>query len=196
MSRLLNRLYNFHWVSETAARSAQPYLGGWRPFLRDNRIAAIINLRGAHPECGWWRRETAACAALGLAHFDVAFNSRRLPTRARLLTIVGHFAQAPRPLLIKCSGGQDRTSFVAALYILHTDGWSAWERAMTHFSRFPYLHLPKRDQRWLRQFFVYARGQADGAPIATWIETYDPHAFAAWLAQTGLADSYRHIDGE
>ena len=34
------------------------------------------------------------------------------------------FDQAPRPFMLKCSGGQDRTSFAAALYLIHRGGWS------------------------------------------------------------------------
>lgn len=196
MSALLNRFYNFHWVvGATCARSAQPYLGQWRRFLTDNGIASIINLRGAHPDRGWWRRETGLCARMGVAHFDTAFNSRKLPQRGQILAIVGFIDAAQTPVLIKCSGGQDRTSFVSALYILHTQGWDGWETAMRHFARYPYLHFPKRHQRWLRQFFVFARQRAAGKPIAAWIAAeYDPQSFARWLADNDHRGSFRRID--
>jgi hypothetical protein len=184
MRKLINLLYNFHWiVAGEAARSAQAYLGLLKPFLRANRIAAVINLRGRHPKFAWWRHETGVCAALGIAHIDVMLDSKRLPLREMLVALFDAFDAAPRPFLIKCSGGQDRTSFAAALYIVHRDGWSARGRAERQFSRWPYLHFPKPPQRWLRQFLPYAQAQSNGAPLAQWVrESYDPHAFAAALA--------------
>src|ERR1700754_1490694 len=137
MRKLLDTLYNFHWiVPGEAARSAQAYLGLLKPFLRANRIAAVINLRGRHPKFGWWRYETQVCAALGIAHFDAMLDSKRLPLKEMLVALLDAFDAAPRPFLIKCSGGQDRTSFAAALYIVHRDGWSALDRAERQFARF------------------------------------------------------------
>lgn len=190
---LLNRFYNFHWVaSGMAARSAQPYLGQWRFFLARNGIGAVLNLRGSHPECGWWRAETRACMALGLGHFDVRFNSRDLPDRPLLVRLAETLAAAPGPVLIKCSGGQDRTSFASALFLLLHNGWAGFDTAMLQFSRFPYLHFPKRQQRWLRQFFIYAREEAAGMPLSSWIAGhYDRTHFVAWLQAHGYGDSFR-----
>jgi len=41
------------------------------------------------------------------------------------------------------SGGQDRTSYAAALYLIHRGGWQAMGAAQAQFARFPYLHFPK-----------------------------------------------------
>lgn len=188
--------YNFHTVGNGAARSAQPYLGGWRRFLKDGGIRAIINLRGVHEGNFWWRQEVAACKALGLAHYDIAFNSRVLPTAEQLVHLAGFFDEAPRPVLIKCSGGQDRSSFVSAFFILHTEGWGAFDAAQAQFSRFPYLHLPKHNQRWLRHFFVYARQMADGRPVATWAAEFSREHFAGWLKEHGLGDSFKRRKSE
>src|ERR1700759_3047140 len=144
MRKLLNLLYNFHWVVPgEAARSAQPYLGLMGRFLRGNGLKAVINLRGRHPNFDWWKYETETCARQGVAHFDAMMDSRRLPLREMLVALIDAFDAAPRPFVIKCSGGQDRTSFAAALYIVHRGGWEAADRALRQFSRFPYLHFPK-----------------------------------------------------
>lgn len=183
MRKPLDILYNFHWVIQgEAARSAQPYLGMMGAFLRGNAIASVINLRGRHPKFGWWKYETATAARLGIAHFDAMLDSRRLPLKEMLVALIEAFDKAPRPLLIKCSGGQDRTSFAAALHVVHRDGWSAKPRALEQFARFPYLHFPKPEQRWLRRFFDYAEQQSGGAPLGEWIHgAYEPEAFARWL---------------
>jgi hypothetical protein len=48
-----------------------------------------------------------------------------------------------------------RTSFAAALYLLHTRGWQARSEAEAQFAPWPYLHLPKRHQRWLKVFLEF-----------------------------------------
>ena len=191
----LNRLYNFHWIVRgEAARSSQSYLGGLGTFLKSNRLKAVINLRGAHPDVAWWRYETETCTRIGVAHFDAMMDSKRLPLRPMLVTLFDAFDAAPKPFVIKCSGGQDRTSLAAALYIVHRDGWTAMDRAQQQFSAFPYLHFPKKPQRWLRQFLVFAKQQTNGAPLADWVRRdYDPHKLAQWLDGNGFAGSYNGI---
>lgn len=192
---LLNRLYNFHWIEcGTAARASQAYLGALGAFLTSNRLKAVINLRGAHPKVAWWRYESETCAQLGIAHFDVTLNSRRLPLRPMLVSLFDAFDAAPRPFVVKCAGGQDRTSLAAALYIVHRHGWDALEGAQRQFSRFPYLHFPREHQRWLRQFLPFANEQSKGAPLADWVRNeYDPAMFARWLDANGFAGTYNGI---
>ena len=189
----LNLLYNFHWIAAgEAARSAQPYIGFWRRFFTANGIKAVINLRGPHPEWGWWRTETRICRDNGMAHFDIRLNSRNLPGRALLASIIDTFDAAPRPFLIKCSGGQDRTSLVAALYLVHRRGWEGWDEACGQFARFPYLHFPKDHQRWLRLFMDYAKLEANGAPLGVWLrKSFDRQHLAAWLNETGHAGTFK-----
>ncbi len=188
-------LYNFHWVVPgEAARAMQAWAGGVRPFLKKRGIRAIINLRGRNDDLGWWKKETADARALGIAHLDAMLDSRKLPTRDMLVTLIESFDTAPRPFLLKCSGGQDRTSFAAALYLIHRDGWGAMDAAMAQFARFPYLHFPKTQQRWLKQFPEFAREDSGGAPIAQWIaQSYTPEKLKTWLDTKGMGGSYAAI---
>jgi hypothetical protein len=188
-------LYNFHWVIPgEAARAMQPWAGGLGPFLKRRQIRAIINLRGRNDDLSWWKKETAIAKAGGIAHLDAMLDSRKLPTRAMLERLIQAFDQAPRPFMLKCSGGQDRTSFAAALFLVHRDGWGAMDAARAQFARFPYLHFPKTHQRWLRPFVEFARESAAGRPLAAWIkDAYTPEALKAWLDGHGLGDSYAAI---
>ncbi len=188
-------LYNFHWiVPGEAARSAQAYAGLLGPFLARHRIRALINLRGNHPKFAWWRYENRVSTARGVTHIDVMLDSRRLPQRGMLAALFDAFDKAPRPLLIKCSGGQDRTSFAAALYLIHRDGWNAKPRAEQQFARFPYLHFPKDHQRWLKLFPAFAEQDAAGQPIAEWVRTvYQPEKLRDWLIANGHAASFNGI---
>ena len=195
MRSLPELLYNFHWVvPDEAARSAQAWAGFLGPFLKAHNIATLINLRGANPHWDWWLNETRTCRKRGVAHRDLPINSRRLPSRPQLLEMLDAFDRAKRPLLLKCSGGQDRTSFAAALYLLHTSGWNALDAAQAQFARWPYLHMPKRQQRWLQLFPTFAAERAGAQPLRPWIAaSYSPEDFKVWLAACGHAESFRGI---
>ena len=190
-------LYNFHWVVPgEAARAAQAYAGFLGPFLKGRGIGSVINLRGPNPAFRWWRYETRVCARLGIAHRDVKLNSRQLPTRGMLADLVDAFRTLPQPLLLKCSGGQDRTSFAAALYLLHRKGGSAAHEAEAQFARWPYLHLPRTEQRWLKLFIPFACEAVQSCRFDAWInESYTPEAFKAWLDSRGEHRAFRRIYG-
>jgi len=195
MRSLGDILYNFHWVVPgEAARAMQAWAGRLGPFLKRRGIKAIINLRGRNDDLSWWKNETAVAHEGGIAHLDAMLDSRKIPTRQMLARLMDCFDSAPRPFLLKCSGGQDRTSFAAALYIIHRDGWAAIGTARQQFARFPYLHFPKRHQRWLKAFIAFAEQDAKGLPLATWVrDHYTPEAAKAWFDAQGLADSYAAI---
>jgi protein tyrosine phosphatase (PTP) superfamily phosphohydrolase (DUF442 family) len=191
MGNLLDRLYHLHWVTPELARSAQPYLGFYAAFLRPHGFRTLINLRGENAGSGWWHTEKRTSRRLGIAHIDVKLSSRNLPSRANLTALIDAFGAAETPLLIKCSGGQDRTSLAAALFILLRGGAGALGAAETQFALWPYLHRPKKHQRWLRHFPAYAVSQTNGMPIPDWARTrYRPEDFAGWLAENGLAKSF------
>jgi len=195
MRKLLNLLYNFHWiVPGEAARSAQAYLGLLGIFLKANGLKALINLRGRHPKFGWWKYETQICAREDVVHIDAMLDSRRLPLGDMLVALFDAFDAAPRPFAIKCSGGQDRTSLAAALYLIHRNGWNAMDAALRQFARVPYLHFPRRRQRWLKVFLRYAQVEAKGTPIGEWVRRdYHPEKLAQWLQANGMADSFNGI---
>lgn len=188
-------LYNFHWVVQgECARMAQAWAGGVGPFLEKRGVAALINLRGRNDDLSWWKNETKATDMRGIAHLDAMLDSRKLPTRAMLVRLIEAFDSAPRPFVLKCSGGQDRTSFAAALYLIHRGGWGATEEARAQYARYPYLHFPKKHQRWLKPFLDFAAEDARGLPLAAWInERYTPERLKAWLETHGMADTHGGI---
>jgi hypothetical protein len=197
MSAALDRLYHLHWVTQGVARCAQPYLGFYRAFLRPHGFNSLINLRGENADFRWWRTEKRTAEALGIAHFDVKLSSRNIPSRSGLARLFDAFEQAKTPILLKCSGGQDRTSLAAALYLLQRDGPMALAAAEGQFAFWPYLHWPKHYQRWLKEFPAYATDQAHGMPLSVWVrERYDPQAFAAFLAEKGLKNAFRAFQAE
>ncbi|MBS0472665.1 MAG: hypothetical protein JSR60_16445 [Proteobacteria bacterium] len=195
MRSLRDVLYNFHWiVPGEAARGAQAWAGGLEAFLRRNGIRAVINLRGPNPKHSWWHDERAAVGALGGTHIDVVLDSRHLPKREMLADLIAAFDAAPKPFMVKCSGGQDRTSLAAALCLVHRDGWAAFDQAQAQFARWPYLHLPKQEQRWLKQFLEFARTDAAGLAVGEWIRTrYTPERLRDWLEASGHGGTFKGV---
>lgn len=195
MRNLGDILYNFHWVVPgEASRAMQAWAGRLGPFLRRRGVRAIINLRGRNEDLGWWKKETAIAQESGIAHLDAMLDSRKLPTREMLVRLIECFDTAPRPFMLKCSGGQDRTSLAAALYLIHRDGWSALPAARNQFAHFPYLHFPKKHQRWLRAFLDFAHQDSRGSPLRDWaLKHYSPQSLSAWLDGHGLSDGYVDI---
>jgi len=194
MSALLDRLYNLHWVTDDVARSAQPYLGFYTTFLKTHGFRSLINLRGHNPRFAWWLRERQMCERLGIRHFDVKLSSRKLPPREVVADLFQAFEAAPTPILMKCSGGQDRTSLAAALYLLDKKGSDALPEAKRQFAAWPYLHLPGGQQNWLKEFPAFAAQDAGGMPLHEWARTrYDPQKLAQWFDSRGLSRSHQGI---
>jgi len=190
MRPFLDVLYNFHWVCDgEAARSSQAYFGGLTSLMRRHGIRAIVNLRGENSDLSWWRYERRVCEQLGARHFDTMLDSRKLPTRPMLVCLMAAFADAPRPFLLKCSGGQDRTGLAAALYLIHRNGWSARGAAIAEFAG-----SARKHQRWAKLFIAFADEEARGRAVAEWIgNDYQPEQFAQWLRLHGHADSFEKI---
>lgn len=114
---------NFHPVIEGKVyRSAQLDFDGFVHRITNHGIRSVLNLRGLHPGSEWYDAETNACVQLGVAHYSVSLSARREPSDDTLTNIVALLRQAPKPVLIHCARGADRTSLVAAMYMRMFEG--------------------------------------------------------------------------
>lgn len=186
LARIVSRSFNWHWIEPGLARAAQTY--GWQTplLLRHHGIASLVNLRGDNSGSPWYDNERRACANLGVAYLDVPLSSKRLPERTHLVAALDAVRDAPRPALIKCSGGADRTGFVAGLHLLECRGLAAMPDARRHLAYWPYLHLPKPRQRWIRAFLDFVEADIGDHSLRDWIETgYDAGRLEAFLTARG-----------
>jgi len=76
----------------------------------------VLNLRGAHAGQPWYDEEIEAAGELGLAHFDYPLSAKRFVTSQQVEEVLDIVRKAPKPLLIHCKSGADRSGLVAALY--------------------------------------------------------------------------------
>lgn len=125
-------LTNFHKVSDTLYRGAQPSKDGIKS-LADLGIKTVINLRGEDENS---RAEQRDVEAAGLRYFSVAMPGLSAPTDKmieRILEIIN--SPESGPVFIHCKRGSDRTGTVVALYRISREGWTG-ERAITEARRY------------------------------------------------------------
>lgn len=159
-------------------RSNQPDPRAIRSLARRG-FRSILNLRGA-TEYGSYLLEAEACRAAGIELVNLKFSSRTLPTRAEILELDALFDQLPKPLLMHCKSGADRSGFAAALYLLLHEGATP-EAALAHLT-WRHLHFGAGSTGILR--FMIERYAADARRSPTsfrdWVSTrYDPVALTA-----------------
>jgi protein tyrosine/serine phosphatase len=134
---------NLHAVSAGILyRSAQLSKNETRLAVQEYGIKSVLNLRGAHEGQHWYDDEIAASGELGLAHFDYPLSSKRFVTAQQIEEILDIVRAAPKPLLIHCKSGADRSGLVAALYRYSDTGASAVDadrELSLVYGHFPYL---------------------------------------------------------
>jgi protein tyrosine/serine phosphatase len=108
---------NFHTVIEGQLyRSAQPTPSQLETYVREHGIKTVINLRGENSNADWYGAEIAATRDLGVEHIDFRMSATTEFTPQRASEIVAIMEAAPKPILIHCQGGSDRSGLVSALY--------------------------------------------------------------------------------
>lgn len=132
---------NIHTVSSGAIyRSAQLSPSRLKRLIRADHIRTIINLRGANPKMDWYRDEVSVSQAMDVQHYDIRLSSTHLPASKQLRRLVELFQTAPKPILLHCQGGADRTGFASAMWLL-LRGYPVPE-ARQAFSILYFVHRP------------------------------------------------------
>ena len=134
---------NFHAVDAGVLyRSAQLSDSDLQAYARQYGIKSVLNLRGAHPGEGWYDGEIDAVHQLSIAHYDYPLSAKRFVAAREVGELLDIIRQAPKPLLIHCRSGADRSGLLAALYRYAVDGASAQEadgQLSLLYGHFPYL---------------------------------------------------------
>jgi protein tyrosine phosphatase (PTP) superfamily phosphohydrolase (DUF442 family) len=109
---------NFHTVLPGEVyRSAQPSKLQLEDWIRRYRIRTIINLRGDNVE-PWYYEEHDTGRALGVKVVDVGLWAKHAPLAEEFRLLVTTLAEAPRPILVHCNSGGDRSGLAAAVAVL------------------------------------------------------------------------------
>ena len=141
---------NFHTVQKDALyRCKQLPAYRLKKYVKKNNIKTIINLRGKNKDKKWWQEEKQLTQELGLNYHNIPMNSRRLSKRNELVELLYLYKIAPKPILIHCLGGIDRTGEAAALWVLEMQK-KPKKYAFKHLSwRYGYLRFRKPAKHFL-----------------------------------------------
>lgn len=99
-------------------RSAQLTGPELEALVKQYNIKSVINLRGAAKGEAWYDQEMKATQDLGVKHYDLRLQAHTKPSPELLRALVLTLQAAPRPVLIHCKGGADRTGMASAFILL------------------------------------------------------------------------------
>ena len=143
---------NFHPITPGEAyRSAQLDRDELEHYIQRYRIHSVINLLGKDKNARWYREEISTCKDLEVAHYDIKLPSRSAPSEAKIRTLISIFKTAPRPVLIHCKAGADRSGLAAAIWLVEIDS-APPSRARKELS-IKYGHIPMGPTHVLDKFF-------------------------------------------
>jgi DNA-binding response OmpR family regulator/protein tyrosine phosphatase (PTP) superfamily phosphohydrolase (DUF442 family) len=134
---------NFHAVIPGELyRSAQLSPTQIETYVHENGIRSIVNLRGANAKHDWYNQEVETAQRLGIEHIDFKMSARKIMTPDRADQLVAILRSAPKPILIHCQGGADRTGLVAVIYSQEIAGMDAKAAAQQLSIAYGHLGIP------------------------------------------------------
>ncbi|MGA0562253.1 dual specificity protein phosphatase family protein [Ancylobacter sp. VNQ12] len=109
---------NFHTVVEGELyRSATLPSEQLRDLIASRGIRTIINLRGPSEDASWYREEAKIAEEHGVRLIDLTWSARYELTDEQVATYLATLADVPRPILMHCRSGVDRTGLASAIYL-------------------------------------------------------------------------------
>ncbi|CAN7185852.1 dual specificity protein phosphatase family protein [Ensifer adhaerens] len=114
---------NFHTlVAGEVYRSAQPTPEAIAAYSKAYGIRTILNLRGEKPDERWYREEVAAAERNGIRLINFPMSASAEIDRKETDALMAILRDAPKPLLIHCKAGADRTGLVSTIYLQQIAG--------------------------------------------------------------------------
>ena len=163
-------------VPGTLYRSAQLDAKALKQEIATNHIRTVINLRGANTNHPWYDDELAVCRQLGVDHVDVQWSAQHLPPPDQMEALLRAFRDAPRPILLHCRSGSDRTGLAAGVFLIDQEHepWKEARGALNlkygHFAIYPYFEMDE---------FIQLYGQSGNPSLQDWTEKDYPALYAS-----------------
>jgi protein tyrosine/serine phosphatase len=104
-------------------------------------LRTVINLRGENAGCEWYDEQFRSAQAMGIGFINYRMSASRELTPEQMAELARILRDAPKPILVHCGSGSDRTGLACALYLFgagHSSS-SAAQQLSLRFGHFPYL---------------------------------------------------------
>lgn len=137
-------------------RAAQPTPDRLARYVRKYGIRTVVNLRGLNTKYQWYRDEVAEAKKLGINFIDFKMSARRELTDAQVDHLITLLRDAPKPILVHCKSGSDRTGLVSAIYVYTVAGRSEAVAERQISFRYGHIGIPylseafAMDRNWER----------------------------------------------
>ncbi|KKQ48362.1 MAG: Protein tyrosine/serine phosphatase [candidate division TM6 bacterium GW2011_GWF2_38_10] len=146
--RLTRMLHNFHAVEPGVLyRSSQLSASMLSTIIKKYGIKTIVNLRGRNEHKAWWQTEQTIAQTHKVTFINIPMSAQHLPQKQHLITLLETYNTAPRPMLIHCYSGSDRTGEAAALWVLEQQKkgkHSALKQLSLRYGHIPRVYPAKR----------------------------------------------------
>lgn len=168
---------NFHTIEpEKAYRSRQLSAAKLARYITKYQIKTVINLRGIEKNTQWWNDEHAAIHRYKLHFVNISLLANRFPSSQQLRELIETFKVAPRPVLIHCRHGRDRTGLAAGLWVFEEMKKNK-EAALGQLSYAPFGHMQWLFPAMKDCLCAWIDLRAKHADLNTALAAYHPHRY-------------------
>ena len=133
---------NFHEVEKgTVYRSS--WLGSEKLEQAVDRLGVktVLNLCGEQPGAAWYEGEVEVSRRRGVKFVSMGLSANTALDAAQLAKLTDVLRESPKPLIIHCRAGSDRTGLACAIYVATRGGsyHDARDQLSLYYGHFPYF---------------------------------------------------------
>lgn len=134
---------NFHEVLPGELyRSAQLKPGDLARYEQQYGIKTVINLRGANEGKSWYDGEREEASLLDMHYINFRMKASRELGPGEAMALIALMREAPKPLLIHCRAGADRTGLASAIYMAAIAKHGEWAAERQMWMTYGHIALP------------------------------------------------------
>ncbi|MSP53040.1 MAG: protein tyrosine phosphatase [Gammaproteobacteria bacterium] len=110
---------NFHTViPDQVYRSAQLDQQQFTHYIQQHQIKSIVNLRGQSNDDSWYINELQVSKESNVQHYDLDLPASGITSPENMRALAQIILTSPKPLLIHCWRGADRTGLASAISLI------------------------------------------------------------------------------
>ena len=124
-------VYRSSWLGSEKLEQAVDRLG----------VKSVLNLCGEQPGVAWYEGEVEVSRRRGVKFVSLALSANTALDASQVAKLAEVVRDAPKPLLIHCRAGSDRTGLASAVYVALRGGSlrDAQDQLSLYYGHFPYF---------------------------------------------------------